>query len=232
MQAAAKHLTPVTLELGGKSPCIVDFDINIKYAARRITWGKFINAGQTCVAPDYLLVDKRIKQDLLDSIKKCIREFYSNQPLTSPDYARIINQNHFLRLVELLKYGEIMIGGEISLVERYIAPTVIERVLLSDPIMQDEIFGPILPVVEYEDLTQAIAIINERPKPWFFTYFLKTKTCNSEFYRKLHLVVSVLTTVLSKLVSPLYRLAVLVIAALVAIMVKQALIPFLITKVC
>jgi aldehyde dehydrogenase (NAD+) len=116
MQAAAKHLTPVTLELGGKSPCIVDSDINIEYTAKRIAWGKFINAGQTCIAPDYLLVDKTIKQDLLNSIKKCVQEFYGNKPATSPDYGRIINQQHFLRLVELLKGSEIIIGGEADLV--------------------------------------------------------------------------------------------------------------------
>ena len=175
MQAAAKHLTPVTLELGGKSPCIVDSDINIEYTARRITWGKFINAGQTCIAPDYILVNKKIKQDLLDSIKKCIREFYGNEPAASPDYARIINQKHFLRLVEFLKDGEIIIGGETNSAEHYIAPTMIDNVSLSAPVMQDEIFGPILPVVEYNDLTQAITIINEKAKPLALYLFSNNK---------------------------------------------------------
>lgn len=175
MEAAAKHLTPVTLELGGKSPCIVDSNINIEYTARRITWGKFINAGQTCIAPDYLLVDSKIKQALLDSIQKCIREFYGAEPAASPDYARIINQKHFDRLVEFLKDGKIIIGGENKRTERYIDPTVIDNVSLSEPVMQDEIFGPILPVIEYGDLTEAIAIINQRPKPLALYLFSRDK---------------------------------------------------------
>jgi aldehyde dehydrogenase (NAD+) len=184
MQAAAKHLTPVTLELGGKSPCIVDSDLNIEYTAKRITWGKFINAGQTCIAPDYLLVNKKIKQDLLDSIKKCIREFYGSEPAASPDYARIINQKHFSRLVEFLKDGEIVIGGETNSAERYIAPTVINNVSLSEPVMQDEIFGPILPVVEYDDFSEAIAIINEKPKPLALYLFSKNKNLQEQVCRE------------------------------------------------
>ncbi len=165
MEAAAKHLTPVTLELGGKSPCIVDADINIETAARRITWGKFINSGQTCVAPDYLLVNQTIKQELLNSIQKCLQEFYGNDPVASPDYARIINQKQFNRLVEFLKDGEIIIGGEINSNECYIAPTVLDRVSLEAPVMQEEIFGPILPVIAYSDIEEAIAVINQRAKP-------------------------------------------------------------------
>jgi aldehyde dehydrogenase (NAD+) len=184
LEAAAKHLTPVTLELGGKSPCIVDADINIEYTARRITWGKFINAGQTCIAPDYLLVDKTIKQDLLDSIHKCIREFYGNEPASSPDYARIINKKHFSRLAEFLKDGEIIIGGETNPAERYIAPTVLDRVSLEDPVMQEEIFGPILPVIEYTDVTEAIAIINERPKPLALYLFSRNKNLQQRVCRE------------------------------------------------
>ena len=184
MEAAAKQLTPVTLELGGKSPCIVDSDINIEYTARRITWGKFINAGQTCIAPDYLLVDKTIKQELLDSIQKCIREFYGDEPSASPDYARISNQKHFSRLVEFLKNCEIMIGGQTNEAERYIAPTVIDNVSLQAPVMQDEIFGPILPVIEYNDLTEAIAIINERPKPLALYFFSKNKNLQERVCRE------------------------------------------------
>ena len=175
MEAAAKHLTPVTLELGGKSPCIVDSDINIEYTARRITWGKFINAGQTCVAPDYLLVNKKIKQNLVDSIEKCIQNFYGEQPNTSPDYARIINQKHFYRLVKFLQNGEIIIGGDINPDDCYIAPTVIDHVSLADPVMQNEIFGPILPIVEYDDLSEAIALINEKPKPLALYLFSQNK---------------------------------------------------------
>ena len=175
MEAAAKHLTPVTLELGGKSPCIVDADTNIEYAARRITWGKFINAGQTCVAPDYLLVEQSIKQQLLDKIQKCIREFLGEQPATSPDYARIINQKHFNRLVEFLQYGETIFGGESNSSELYIAPTVLDRVSLESPVMQEEIFGPILPVLTYSDVTEAIAIVNQRPKPLALYLFSHNK---------------------------------------------------------
>ena len=175
MEAAAKHLTPVTLELGGKSPCIVDADTNIEYAARRITWGKFINAGQTCVAPDYLLVEQSIKQELLDKIQKCIREFLGEQPATSPDYARIINQKHFNRLVEFLQYGETIFGGESNSSELYIAPTVLDRVSLESPVMQEEIFGPILPVLTYSDVTEAITIVNQRPKPLALYLFSHNK---------------------------------------------------------
>ena len=175
MEAAAKHLTPVTLELGGKSPCIVDADTNIEYTARRITWGKFINAGQTCVAPDYLLVEQSIKQELLDKIQKCIGEFLGEQPATSPDYARIINQKHFNRLVEFLQYGKTIIGGESNSSELYIAPTVLDGVSLESPLMQDEIFGPILPVLTYSDVTEAIAIVNQRPKPLALYLFSHNK---------------------------------------------------------
>lgn len=174
MEAAAKHLTPVTLELGGKSPCIVDADTNIEYTARRITWGKFINAGQTCVAPDYILVESAIKQELLNNIQKCIREFLG-EPATSPDYARIINQKHFNRLLEFLQDGEIIIGGESNSSDRYIAPTVLDNVSLESPVMQDEIFGPILPVLTYKDITEAIAIVNQRPKPLALYLFSRNK---------------------------------------------------------
>jgi aldehyde dehydrogenase (NAD+) len=176
MEAAAKHLTPVTLELGGKSPCIVDSDINLETTAKRITWGKFINAGQTCVAPDYLLVHKDIKQDLLAAIKKTILEFYGDNPATSPDYARIINQKQFSRLVKLLSDGDIYIGGESNPDECYIAPTVLDNVSLEAPVMQEEIFGPILPVIEYSDIAEALAMINAKPKPLALYLFTNNKT--------------------------------------------------------
>ncbi|MEB3336243.1 MAG: aldehyde dehydrogenase, partial [Leptolyngbyaceae bacterium] len=165
MAAAAKHLTPVTLELGGKSPCIVDVDIPLTETAKRIVWGKFINAGQTCIAPDYLLVNKRIKPALLESIKTLIQEFYGDDPSLSPDYARIVSPRHFQRLSQLLQSGEVVIGGQTNAADCYIAPTVLDRVTWSDPVMQSEIFGPILPVIEYEALEEAIALINARPKP-------------------------------------------------------------------
>ncbi|MBW4543121.1 MAG: aldehyde dehydrogenase [Symplocastrum torsivum CPER-KK1] len=173
MEAAAKHLTPVTLELGGKSPCIVDSNVHIEHAAKRIAWGKFINAGQTCIAPDYLLVDRTVKNDLLTSIKQYIQEFYGDDPAKSPDYGRIINQRHFERLASFLNEGQPYIGGQINPEERYIAPTVIDGVDWDTPVMQEEIFGPILPVLEYSDLSEAIAKINARPKPLALYLFSK-----------------------------------------------------------
>jgi aldehyde dehydrogenase (NAD+) len=175
MEAAAKHLTPVTLELGGKSPCIIDTDINLEHTAKRITWGKFINAGQTCIAPDYLLVDQKIKPDLVNALKKCLKEFYGENPATSGDYARIIHQKHFDRLANFLKCGEIITGGETNPEELYIAPTLLENVSLTDTVMQEEIFGPILPIIEYTDINEAITLINSRPKPLALYLFSQNK---------------------------------------------------------
>lgn len=175
MEAAAKNLTPVTLELGGKTPCIVDAEVNLEHTAKRIVWGKFINTGQTCIAPDYLLVDRSIKKDLLAGIENCIKEFYGEDPAKSPDYGRIINPKQFDRLAGLLKDGEIITGGKTNREDRYIAPTVIDQVSWDAPIMEDEIFGPILPVLEYTDLTDAIAKINDRPKPLALYLFSKNK---------------------------------------------------------
>ena len=165
MEAAGKNLTPVTLELGGKSPCIVDTDIDLKTAARRITWGKFLNAGQTCIAPDYLLVNKAIKDSLIAEIKNCLQEFYGDDPAISPDLARIVNQKQFERLSSLLAEGKILVGGQTNSEELYIAPTLISDVTLDSEVMAEEIFGPILPILEYEKLEDAIAIINQYPKP-------------------------------------------------------------------
>jgi aldehyde dehydrogenase (NAD+) len=175
MAAAAKHLTPVTLELGGKSPCIIDTDINLEHTAKRITWGKFINAGQTCIAPDYLLVDQKIKPDLINALKKYLQEFYGENPATSPDYARIIHQKHFHRLTNLLKCGKVIIGGETKPEELYIAPTLLDNVSLEDAVTQDEIFGPILPIIEYTDINEAITLINSRPKPLALYLFSQNK---------------------------------------------------------
>ncbi|MFN6484362.1 MULTISPECIES: aldehyde dehydrogenase [unclassified Nostoc] len=175
MAAAAKYLTPVTLELGGKSPCIIDSDINLEHTVRRITWGKFINAGQTCIAPDYLLVNKKIKKDLIHGLEKSLKEFYGDNPANSPDYARIISQKHFDRLVSFLKDGKVIIGGETQPSERYIAPTLIDNVSLDNSVMQEEIFGPILPIIEYTDIAEAIALINSRPKPLALYLFSQNK---------------------------------------------------------
>ncbi|MCC5623895.1 aldehyde dehydrogenase family protein, partial [Nostoc sp. CHAB 5715] len=142
---------------------------------RRITWGKFINAGQTCIAPDYLLVNKTIKKDLINGLEKCVKEFYGDNPANSPDYARIISQKHFDRLVNFLKDGEVIIGGENQPSERYIAPTVVDNVSLEDSVMQEEIFGPILPIIEYTDIAEAIALINSKSKPLALYLFSQNK---------------------------------------------------------
>lgn len=165
MEAAAKHLTPVTLELGGKSPCIVDTDINLDHAAKRIVWGKFINAGQTCIAPDYLLLHYSIKDTFLEKLTAAIHEFFGDDPSQSPDFSRIINQRQFDRLTKLINSGTVLVGGQTDADSRYIAPTVLNNVTWDSPVMQDEIFGPILPVLIYEQLDQALAKINARPKP-------------------------------------------------------------------
>jgi len=171
MSAAAKNLTPVTLELGGKSPCIVDQDANIDLAARRIASGKFINAGQTCTAPDYLLVHQSNKPQLLDQIKGYLRKFYGENPRKSPDYGRIINKLQFDRLAALLDKGDIVVGGQSDRDDLYIAPTLLGHVSWNDPVMQDEIFGPILPVLEFKDLSEVVSTINSRPKPLALYFF-------------------------------------------------------------
>lgn len=184
MEAAAKNLTPVTLELGGKSPCIVDSDIHVEYSAKRIAWGKFINAGQTCIAPDYLLVNREIKSEFLAAVKRSIHEFYGDNPAESPDFCRIISQRHFQRLTEFLKDGEIVVGGETNPGERYIAPTVIDGIDWDAAVMQEEIFGPILPVLEYSDLTEAIAQIEARPKPLALYFFSQDKQKQERILRE------------------------------------------------
>ncbi|MEL6138573.1 MAG: aldehyde dehydrogenase [Cyanobacteria bacterium J06628_6] len=165
MEAAAKQLTPVTLELGGKSPCIVDKDVNVEVTAKRIAWGKYLNMGQTCVAPDYLLVHEDIKLPLLAELQKVLGEFYGEDPASSPDLARLISDKQFDRLEPLLAGETVAIGGETDRTQRYIAPTVLNNVSWDAPIMQEEIFGPLLPVVTYESIDEAISQINARPKP-------------------------------------------------------------------
>ncbi len=175
MEAAAKKLIPVTLELGGKSPCIVDNEVSLSLAAKRIVWGKFCNTGQTCVAPDFLLAHRDIKDALIREMKRYIVQFYGDDPYTSPDYGRIINKRHFEKLKTYLQKGTIVIGGEVKEEERYISPTIIDSVTFDDPVMQEEIFGPILPVVAYSDLSDAIEMIREYPKPLALYIFTNNK---------------------------------------------------------
>lgn len=175
MTAAAQHLTPVTLELGGKTPCIVDIEVDLDETAKRIVWGKFLNAGQTCIAPDYLLVHRSLIPPLIDALKHHIKEFYGENPPNSPDYARIVSDRHFQRLQDLLQDGKIVFGGQTDATTRYIAPTLVTSVDLDAPLMQEEIFGPILPILEYNTLEEAIAFVNERPKPLALYLFSQNK---------------------------------------------------------
>ena len=165
MQAAARHLTPVTLELGGKNPCIVDADTDLSVTARRIVWGKFFNAGQSCVAVDYVLVDRRIKDALVERILDTVRRFYGDDPSISPDYGRIISTAHVDRLAGLLGAGRVLTGGAVDREHRYLAPTVLDDIRGDEPVMADEIFGPILPVVAYDDLDHAVAFAVRHPDP-------------------------------------------------------------------
>lgn len=171
MKAAAEHLTPVTLELGGKSPCIVDKSANLEISARRIAWGKFLNAGQTCVAPDYILVQENSKNDLLKHLKSAIRDFYGEDPGESPDYPRIVNEDHFNRLMGYLKEGSVFYGGQSDKKERYISPTILTDIEPNASVMEEEIFGPILPVLTFKEIEEAIDIINKKPKPLAFYVF-------------------------------------------------------------
>jgi acyl-CoA reductase-like NAD-dependent aldehyde dehydrogenase len=165
MAAAAQTLTPVTLELGGKCPCIVDIHTNLACTAKRIAWGKFLNAGQSCVAPDYVLVDRRIQTELIASLQTAIREFYGENPADSPDYGRIINPRQFERLIGYLQGGQILMGGQFNAETLYIAPTLLGQVAIDTPLMQTEIFGPILPIIPYADWDEAIAHVKQFPPP-------------------------------------------------------------------
>jgi len=181
MKAAAENVTPVTLELGGKSPCIVDENCDFQKTARRITWGKFLNAGQTCVAPDYLLVQENVKDKLITGIQKCILEFYGENPQDSGDYGRIINENHFSRLSELLREGEVIFGGKTNRGRLYISPTLIEEIPEDAKIMKEEIFGPLLPVLGFGHVSEAVDFVRRRPKPLALYVFSR----NKDFQRKI-----------------------------------------------
>jgi len=165
MAAAARHLTPVTLELGGKCPCIVAEDVPVDVTARRIVWGKFMNAGQTCVAPDHVYVHKSIAAALLEAMKRALIEFYGISPQASPDFGRIINASHLARLTSYLRDGQIACGGECDPADLYLAPTIITQPGLDSPVMEDEIFGPILPMLEFSDMGEVLRSLRDKPKP-------------------------------------------------------------------
>lgn len=173
MAAAAKHLTPVTLELGGKSPCYVHRSADLVTSCRRIAWGKWTNSGQTCIAPDYVLVDAAIEAEFLAQMKKTVAEFYGEDPAEPGKLCRIVNERHFERLRALLTGGQLVVGGESDAESRFIAPTIMTEVDLEAPVMQDEIFGPILPVIPVDDVDAAIGFVNARPKPLALYVFSK-----------------------------------------------------------
>lgn len=175
MKKASENLTKVTLELGGKSPCIVDESANLKFAAKRIIWGKLLNSGQTCVAPDYLLVHKDVKKELLRLMKQTILEFYGDRALENPDYPRIIDRNSFERLINLMEGQNIYTGGLYNSKTLKIEPTIIDDVDFANKIMQEEIFGPILPVIEYDDIFKVIEKLKFMDKPLSMYIFSEDK---------------------------------------------------------
>jgi aldehyde dehydrogenase (NAD+) len=175
MERAAKNLVPVTLELGGKSPCIVHNDINLKLAAKRIVWGKLLNAGQTCIAPDYILVQQDVKDELIKNIIQVIQDFFGPDASTSNDYPRIINKSNITRLAALLNNTNIIYGGNYSVNSKYFEPTIIDNVNIEMPVMKQEIFGPIIPVLSYKSLEDVIKIVNSLPKPLALYFFSKSK---------------------------------------------------------
>lgn len=187
MKAAAESLTPVTLELGGKSPTIVDPTANLSHAAERIVWGKFLNTGQTCVAPDYVLVHKNVKKPLIKNMVKVIKKFYSANPIKSPDYGRIINQRHFERLTTMIEKesSDIVYGGRYDEKALFIEPTLIEKVHWDSPSMEEEIFGPLLPILEYENLGEAIHQIRQNPKPLAAYMFTENEQAANYFMENL-----------------------------------------------
>lgn len=175
MEKASKNLIPVTLELGGKSPCIVEESADLKVAAKRIVFGKYLNSGQTCVAPDYLLLQNSVKEEFEEYIKEYITLFYTNEPLRNEDYTNIINERHFNRLVNLIKGEKIIHGGDIDRETLKIEPTVLDKITLDSPIMQEEIFGPILPIISFDSIEEVKDIILKREKPLALYLFTKNK---------------------------------------------------------
>lgn len=182
-EAAAKHLTPVTLELGGKSPAIVTSSANFEVAAKRIVWGKFLNAGQTCVAPDYILVDEKVKDSFLDSLQSYIQKF--NYHSESENYTQIINQRNFDRLVNLIDQEKVYFGGKTDAAKRYIEPTIMHDVTWNDKVMQEEIFGPILPVLTFKNFNEALLQIAAYEKPLSAYLFSDNSEEKEEFTTKI-----------------------------------------------
>lgn len=183
MEKASHHLTPITLELGGKSPCIITDNCNLKVAATRLVFGKYLNCGQTCVAPDYCLVDAKIKEPFLKLVKEQLQKMYGSTPLTNPTYGKIINQKHFERILGLINHDKVIMGGENNPKTLQIAPTIMDNVTAADAVMQEEIFGPILPIITYENIEEAEKFVKEREKPLAFYLFTNNKATEKRFMK-------------------------------------------------
>lgn len=175
MRCASAHLTPVTLELGGKSPCIVEKTANLKLAAKRIVFGKYLNCGQTCVAPDYIYCDASIKDQLIEEIKRQVRLQYTEQPFSNPAYGKIINEKHFQRILGLIDPEKVVLGGKSNPETLQIEPTVMDQVTFEDAVMQEEIFGPLMPILTYDSLDEAIRKINAMAHPLALYIFTSSK---------------------------------------------------------
>ena len=184
-KAAAENLTPVTLELGGKNPCIIDHSANLKLAAKRIVWGKFLNAGQTCIAPDYILIKEDIKERFINNLKIEIEKAYSQNPEESPDYPRIISAQNFDRLANMLQDVKIVFGGDLVKDDLYISPTIIDSPSLDSEVMKDEIFGPILPIIPYTTDAEIFEIVNHYDKPLSLYIFSSRKKFTGEIIESL-----------------------------------------------
>ena len=182
--AAAKHLTPTTLELGGKNPCIIDDSVDLRLTSRRIVWGKFVNAGQTCIAPDFLIVKRNIKEQLVDHLSKEIERAYGKDPKESEDYPRIVNKTNLSRLSNMIKDTKILFGGEYDIETCYFSPTIIDEPRIDSPIMDEEIFGPILPIISYDDENQIEKLISKYEKPLALYVFSTNKTFSEKIIRK------------------------------------------------
>jgi len=185
MQAAANNLTPVTLELGGKSPAFVLPDASLKMSAKRIAWGKFLNAGQTCVAPDYVLVHSDIKDKFLDELKNQLEQIHGKDPKGKETYVRIINKRHFDRLAKLIQRDKIYCGGKLDEENLFISPTILDNISFEDKVMEDEIFGPILPVIEFNNLDEIIKKVRNRPNPLALYVFTKKRKLKEKLIREI-----------------------------------------------
>jgi len=183
-KAAADNLTPVTLELGGKNPCIIDETANLKLAAKRIVWGKFMNAGQTCIAPDYILIQKDMKSHFVTYLKKEITKAYGVDASQSPDYARIVNRKNWQRLVDMIEPEKVIFGGKSDIENCYISPTLIEETSLDSDLMKDEIFGPILPILTYSTEKEIESIISKYEKPLAFYIFTENRIFSKQMIQK------------------------------------------------